>query len=226
MELVTGALKKAKVELTAEVREAMADALGSDSLKAAGLVELGSTQQVVEIVDHDGLHADARKLRERAKSAETERDRLKVALDTGDSENKALATRYKADLDKYQPLAEKLLKRAGEDWASRSASIPTETEKMSDADKAKVKQLRAAFTFPEKDKELNPDQILSNLAKLDEYTALGVFAESKPGAKPDPLPTLRTKPNGGDAEKPADMDTAFTDFYNRTDPTKPVGSPR
>jgi hypothetical protein len=228
MELVTKALKKASVELKDDAKEIISDALGSDALKEAGLIELGSTQRVVETTDYNELHADARKLRTRAQEAETERDRLKTALASGDSENKQLAARYKADLDKYQPLAERTIKRARVDWASKSAQLPAEKADAKDDEKKRVTSIRSRFVFAEKDKELDENQLLSNLEKFDELADLGVFAASTTTTKvkADVVPVPRGNTNGDDDKKFADKDEAWTDWYEKSDPKAAAGNAR
>jgi hypothetical protein len=229
MEQVTAALKKAKVELNDEAKDALSEALGSDSLTAAGLVELGSGKKLVEESEYNDLHADLRKTRKRAQDAEGDRDRLKSALDTGDSENKKLAVRYKADLDTIQPRAEKLLKRAREDWTSRAKNLPEAKADAKDDEKARVEKIRSRFVFAEKDKELADDQVLDNLTKYDELSELGVFQVTKPGGNggghQDPPPAPRGG-GGNQNEQPVDNDKAAVDWYNRTDPKQPQGNAR
>jgi hypothetical protein len=228
MELVTKALKKGGVELKDEAKSALEDALGSDSLKEAGLTELGSGQRVVEESEYNEVHADVRKLRQRAQSAEQERDRLKTNLDTGDSENKKLADRYKTRVDELEPLAAKFTKWARVEWESRAKLLPAEKADAKDDEKARVAKIRGRFVFPEKDKALTESQVLENLDKFAELAELGVFEMPKVngggnGGGPGPAP--RGNPGAGN-EQPVDPDKAATEWYAKTDPRTPQQNAR
>lgn len=228
MELVAKALKKANVELKDDAKEALSDALGSEALKEAGFIELGSSQRVVEESEYNEVHADLRKEKAKRREIETDRDRLKSALDTGDSENKKLADRYKADLDATKPRAERLMARARADWESRAKLLPTEKADAKDDEKARITKIRGRFTFAEKDKPLGDDQLLENLAKYDELAELGVFAAPKPNGNghDQPPPAIRGGGGGGQKDTPADPDQAALDWYAKTDPQHPQGNAR
>lgn len=229
MELVAKALKKANVELKDEVKSALAEDLGSDALKEAGLVELGSSQKLVEETEYNDLHADLRKTRKRAQDAESERDRIKGVLDTGDSENKRLAEGLKKDLDATKPLAEKLMKRAREDWLRKSALLPADKADAKDEEKKRVAKIRERFSFADKDKELLDEHVLSNLDKFDELSDLGVFEAPKPGtgrSAGGATAPPRTNPGTGVETPTGDVDDAYVDFYKDTDPRQPVGNAR
>lgn len=229
IERMTKALKDAGVELNDGIRSAVADVLGADELKAAGLTEIGSGQKVVEESDFNELHADLRKMRTRAQNAETARDTLQKRLDSVDSDSKKRADEAQAELDKIKPVAELALKWARDDWSRKSSLIPVEKEGMKDSEKARVAQLRKQFVFPDEGKQLSDDQIFANLSKHAEYSAIGLFGDvpALPAKETKPTTTTpRLKPNGAGDEKPVTREEAWNSFYEATDPHRPQPNDR
>lgn len=214
MERVTAALKKAKVELSDEAREALSDVLGSDQLTAAGFVELGSGQQVVETSDYNELHKDVRLLRDRAQKAESKRDELKATLDAGDSDNKKRAEKLDVRNRVLEPLVERLMKRSRGTWAGYEKKLPAETAEMKDDEKAKVKAIRGRFAFAADGQELDDNQVLDNLHKYDELSELGLFGEaSAPVPTPTPTPPPAPRGGGNGGPQPVDIDDAYKNAY-------------
>lgn len=217
MEQVTKALKDAGVELKAEVKDALSETLGSDALKAAGLVELGSGDVVVKESKYNELSEDLRKEKVKRRDTETERDTLRTTLDAGDSDNKKRADRLEERNRALEPLNDKLMKRARTTWKQASEKIPAEAKAdAKDDEKKRVSTIRGKFVFPEKDKELDDTQVLANLDKYEELSELGVFGEQKasepPGRTTGTTPP-RTNPASANGE-PLDRDAAWGQFLS------------
>lgn len=204
VELVMTAIKKAEIPgLEADGLKEIQEAVGSVSLKSAGLVEVGEDETVVKQSKFDELHADRRTLRKRAQAAEEERDQLKEAAESGDSHHVKLAEQYKKTLDEQKPLVEKLLKQSRERWERNAKSLPEANEK-----DEKVTTLRSKFHFPEEGSELSDDQVLANLDKYAELKELGVIEAKEAGTNAPSNPT-----GGGGGPTATDEDKAWSDFY-------------
>ena len=189
---------------TDHVREQIADALGGVQPDAAGYIESGSGNRLVRETDYNELHADLRKLRKRAQDAERERDELRSDAETGHNRFKSKLEAATAELEAMRPRWDALMARTRADWTERVKQLPEDKP-----------ELRAKFTLVEGDtKELTDEQVLENLARWDEYSALGILAPASPPAPGAPPPTqLRT---GGPAQtKPGDVDVARAAFYNK-----------
>ena len=225
---LTAALKKAGVEIKDDVAEAISETLGSSSLKAAGLVELGSGDIVVKESNYNALSEDLRKEKEKRREATTERDRLKDTLDAGDSDNKKRADKLQERNNVLEPRAEKLMKRARGDWESRAKGLPEAKADAKPEEKARVEKIRSRFAFAEKDKELTDDQVLENLAKHDELVELGVFEAKAPtNGKENPAAPPAPRGGGGGVQKSAKSEEEEAlDWYRRTDPQLAQGNAR
>ena len=147
---------------------------------------LGPDDIIIAKKDHREIKDDLTKLRQRAKDAEAAHKELQDAVDAGDSDNARKATAYKKTLDEQKPIFDKLLEAQKTIWNAQADEIPDHIKK--------------EFRFPEKDQELDVDDLLYNTSKLDEYTRIGIIGET-PDPDPDPVvpgppsaPRVKTKP--------------------------------
>lgn len=214
---LTKALKDAGVEIKDDVKDALSEALGSESLKAAGLVELGSGDVVVQESKYNELSEDLRKEKVKRREAETRRDELQQTLNAGDSDNKKRADKLDERNRVLEPLTEKLVKRARADWASKSARVPGEPKAdAKDDEKLRVGNIRKEFVFAEKDKELTDDQVLANLDMFDRLDGIGVFGEQKPAPTQETRPMRQTavpRTNPGVTGDTETTDEAYLRFF-------------
>jgi hypothetical protein len=164
---ILAALKKAGLAIEADDLDKVTEAL--EDLELSAEEYLSGDQVILSKDEKRELKDDLTKLRQRMKKAEKERDDLREAMDSGDSDNARKATQYKRKLDELEPTLKKLLEVQRITWTSASTRIPDTVKK--------------EFHFAEEGKELSTDQILHNVEKLEEYTRIGIIegGEGGPG---------------------------------------------
>lgn len=200
------------VEIPEEARSRVEAELGDVELSADDVI--GPDQKIVKVDDWREVHADLKSWKEKARGFESERDDLRSAMDAGDSDNARKVEAYKNKLDKMEPVLNRLLERERSRWESIKDKIP--------------ENLRAKFAFPEKDEELSNDELIENLAKVDEYREIStefktaVDAAENPeedpkekGAPDVPRPSPTNRPPRGSTPdvNTADLNKGVEDGY-------------
>lgn len=180
-------LKKQGVEVSAEAAAAAGDKFDGQLLVPADQT-VSEGQIAVSEKAWEERGEDLVKWKNRAKKAEGERDELKEASDAGDSHNKKLAEKYKAELESVKPLAERFLKTIKSRWEQAAEKIPD--------------NLKKYYTWPQEGEELSDEQIAANVEKLGEHVDLG--AVSLKGEKKQEMGSPKSSPTGKPAEKGGD----------------------
>lgn len=189
VDLILKALEEAGLKLEAGQRTAVAD-----ELKDIPLVESTSAlkdgQVAVDESFYNSQRADLKKWKEKARTLEGELEEIKDATQSGESVLKRTVALQKQRIEELEPRYQALIKAQRDRWTREGEKIP--------------EKLRAKFKYGDpkaKDGngDLSDEELLANLARLDEYTELGLMGEA-----PKETPSLtpgRTGPGAPPAGK-------------------------
>jgi len=147
-------LTKQGIEIPADVAKLATGKFEAYVLSDADSI-IKDGQIAVNEASHKEKMEDLKSYKASSKKFEAAFNETKAALDSGDSHNAKLLEQYKKSNERLEKIAGKFLSDAKVRWEDAAKIIPEE--------------LKKRFKFPEKDGELDDQELFDNLDRFDEY---------------------------------------------------------